>query len=324
MQHTVHRSSRPLPAPPSTGWLRAMGAALASPQALLVLATLFWAGNFIVGRLVRQDLSPIALTFWRWAIALPLLLALSSGEIRRHRRLILARWRLMVGLGATGIAAYSVSVYEALRATTAINASLFAALLPLTIVLAGRLFNRDAIARRQLLGMLISLLGALVIVSHGEPAALLALRFNPGDLWMLLAVPLWAVYAILQKRRPPQLSPLTLVTVSVAVGVALLAPCYLWELAQGVRVPLTAPNLIAIGYVAVVSSAIGYVLWNRGAATLGPIRAGVYTNLIPVFSATLAVLLLGEALAGYHLVGAALVAAGIYLASRRFAAAPSA
>lgn len=280
---------------------------------LLVLATLLWGSNFVVGRLVGQEISPLALTFWRWLGALAILLPLSGHELLRRRALILARWPLIGALGVTGIAVYNVCVYTALRATTAVNAALFMALLPLAIVLAARLLDREPVQRSQLPGMALSLLGALTVVTRGDASALLALRLNPGDLWMLVAVPLWAVYAVLQRRRPAELSPIALVTAAIFAGVLVLAPAYLLELTSGAPVRLSPSAVLGAAYAALGPSAIGYVLWNRGASALGPARAGVYINLIPVFSALLGVTLVGEALEAYHLTGAALVATGITL-----------
>lgn len=292
------------------------------PQLLLVVATLFWGGNFVVGRLVRQDITPIALTFWRWLLALAILLPLSAAEIRREWQVILAAWKLIFALGATGIMIYTLAFYEALRVTTAVNGALFLATLPMLIVLASWLINRERITRGQVLGLLISLGGAVVIVARGSLALLMALRFNAGDLWMLAALPFWAVYAVLQKHRPAALSPLTLVTASIAAATLMLAPTFLWEALHGGQTRLTTVSALGIGYTAVCASALSYVCWNRGAAVLGPNRAGVYINLIPVFSALLAVALLGERLARYHVVGAALVMCGIALAHRYGRAAP--
>lgn len=290
--------------------------ALRAPQLLLALAALVWAGNFLVGRLLKQEITPVGLSFWRWALALLILLPWSAGAFRRQWRLILAEWKLIAALGATGIAVYNIFVYQALRVTTAVNAALFLATLPLLIALAGWLINGERLRRAQLVGMALSLLGAAAIVARGDLAALRELRFNHGDLWMLAAVPIWAVYAALQKRRHPELAPLTTVTASLVVAVILLLPAYLWEYAHGVRTALTAGNLLGVLYVAAGPSALGYALWNSGAARLGPARAGVYLNLIPLFSALLAVALLGETFGLYHLLGAALIAAGVLLSSR--------
>lgn len=287
-------------------------ASLSAPL-LLILATLLWGSNFVVGRLVGEEISPLALAFWRWLGALAILLPLSGRELLRRRALILARWPLIGALGVTGIAVYNVCVYTALRATTAVNAALFMALLPLAIVLAARLLDREPVQQSQLPGMALSLLGALTVVTRGDASALLALRLNPGDLWMLVAMPLWAVYAVLQRRRPAELSPIALVTATIFVGVLVLTPVYLLELASGAPARFSPSAALGAAYAALGPSAIGYVLWNRGASALGPARAGVYINLIPVFSALLAVSLVGEALEVYHLAGAVLVATGITL-----------
>jgi drug/metabolite transporter (DMT)-like permease len=285
-----------------------------SPQLLLVVATLFWGGNFVVGRLVRQDITPIALTFWRWLLALAILLPLSAAELRREWRLILGSWKVIVGLSASGITAYTICVYEAVRLTTAVNAALFVATVPLTIGVASWLINRDRMTRTQLLGLAIALGGAVVIIAQGNLALLLALRFNRGDLWMLAAVPLWAIYAVLQRRRPAAIAPLTFVTASIGAALLLLAPAYAWDVAHGEPTQWSSGSLFAVGYTAVFASAVSYVLWNRGSAALGPNRAGVFINLIPAWSAVLAILLLGETLAPYHIIGAALVASGIAVA----------
>lgn len=287
---------------------------------LLVLATLFWGSNFIVGRLLGQELTPLALNFWRWLGALVFLLPLSGAELLRQRRLLLAHWRLIGILGLTGIAIYNCFIYAALRATTALNAALFLALLPLAIMLAARIIDGEPIRRGQLPGMALSLLGATVVITRGDLASLLNMRLNAGDLWMLAAIPLWAVYAVLQRRRPAGLSPLALTSASIFVGVLALTPVYLLERAGGTATPIMLPAALGLAYLAAGPSAIGYVLWNRGLAVLGASRAGVFINLIPVFSALLGVTLLREVLEPYHLAGAALVATGVALASRHRAA----
>lgn len=291
---------------------RSSRASLGAPL-LLVLAALLWGSNFVVGRLVGHEISPVALSFWRWLGALAFLLPLSGRELLRQRELLRARWRLIAALGLTGIAVYNICVYTALRTTTAVNAALFMALLPLAIVLAARLLDRESGQRTQLPGMALSLLGALTVVTRGDVSALLGLRLNPGDLWMLVAVPLWAVYAVLQRRRPAELSPIALVTAAIFAGVVMLAPAYLLELAAGMPARLSPSAALGAAYAALGPSAIGYVLWNQGASALGSARAGVYINLIPVFSALLGVSLVGEALETFHLTGAALVATGIAL-----------
>ena len=297
--------------------------ALAWPQFALIAATLLWGGNFVAGKALAGDVPPVAISFWRWSLALLLLLPLGFGELRRHRALLLGHWRLIAAVGATGIAGYTLSFYQALAATTAINALLFISTAPLLITLANWCVYRDRVTPWQILGTVVSSLGAVVVIAHGDAARLLALRFNRGDLWIVAGVLVWVAYSILLRQRPSALPPQPFFTSSVLAGVALLAPLYCWQFACGERLVLTGPAVAGVLYVALGASALGYACWTRGVAALGPDRAGTFLHLIPVFGTTMAVIFLGERLAPYHLVGAVLVAGGLGLASLRRAPAAS-
>lgn len=294
-------------------------AILLSPRLLLTCAALFWAGNFIVGRALRGDIPPVSLNFWRWTIALFFLLPLSVAQLRRHRTLLLQQWKLILALGATGVAAFHTSVYLALTTTPAVNALMFLAIAPMVIAVVSWLAFRDTITSRQALGIFISLVGALVVIARGDLNVLLALRFNPGDLWMLAAVPIWAVYSVLLKRRPAALPHLTLLTATVIAGVGLLLPLYLWQVWHAETMVVNAPNLLGLLYIAVFASVVAFLFWNRGVAAMGPTKAGMFTYLMPVFGAVLAVLFLSEPIAPYHVLGAVFVFSGIALTNRGFA-----
>ena len=152
------------------------------------------------------------------------------------------------------------------------------------------------------------------MIAQGDPAALLALRFAPGDLWLLAGVILWAGYSVLLRRRPEDLPPLTLLAATVAIALVLLLPLYGLELAAGARLQVTAASLASLAYVALFPSVLAYVFWNRGVREAGAARAGITLQLMPVFGALLAVVFLGERLAAYHWLGGALVMSGILLA----------
>lgn len=302
---------------------RGVRATLSLPQSALIVATLLWGGNFVAGRALAGDVPPVAISFWRWALALLVLLPPGFGELRRHRALLLAHWRLIAAVGATGIAGYTLCFYQALVATTAINALLFVATAPLLITLANWGVYRDRVMPWQVAGTGVSSLGALVVIAHGDASRLLALRFNRGDLWIAAGVLVWVAYSLLLRRRPPALPPRPFFTASVVAGVLLLAPLYCWQFAHGERLALTGPVAAGVLYVAIGVSALGYACWTRGVVALGPDRAGTFLHLIPVFGTAMAVIFLGERFAPYHLVGAALVAGGLGLASlRRAPAAP--
>lgn len=298
--------------------------AAALPYLLLAGAALLWSGNFVIARALRDAVPPVSLNFWRWLLALIILLPFSMAPLRQHSALLRREWKLMLALGVTGIAAFHTLVYLALRTTPAINAVLLTSTAPMTIVLVSWLFFRETITARQALGILLSLGGVLLVITRGQISSLLALRFEAGDLWMLLAVPVWALYSVLLKRRPAGLPQLALLTSTVVAGLLVLLPLYLWRLAQGEVVRLSAGSVAGILYIAVFAAVVAFLFWNQGVAAIGPNRAGLFIHLMPVFGALLSILFLGERIAAFHVAGAALVFAGIALGSwqaRRAAAA---
>jgi drug/metabolite transporter (DMT)-like permease len=283
----------------------------------LTLTALLWSSNFVIGRAVQGAVTPATLNFLRWALALLVLVPVTLVDLRRHSTVLLQKWKLVALLGLTGIAAFQTLCYFALTRTTALNSILLVSLAPLATVVLSWLALGERISRSQALGLLTSLGGAIVLILHGDAHAFAHLRFNAGDLMMLLAVALWTVYSVLLRRRPAELPPLALHTASVGAGTLWMLPLFGWEAAHGGGLP-TAPSVwLAIAFVAVFSSAIAHALWVRGVAAIGPNRASVFIHLMPLFGAMLAVTFLGETLATYHALGAALVLCGVVLTSRR-------
>lgn len=289
------------------------------PYLALAGAALFWSGNFVVGRALRGDIPPISLNFWRWTVALALLLPLSYPQLRQYRAQLRREWKLIGALGLTGMAIFQTCVYTALQTTTAVNALLFLTLTPVAIVFGSWLVFRDTLTVRQILGVAVSLLGAVILIARGSLATLLGLQLNPGDVWMLVAVVTWAIYSILVKRRPADLPQLAMLTGSVIVGVLLLLPVYTLRALQGAVLSFNLPNLLGILYVALFASILAFLAWNNGVARIGPNRAGLFIHLMPVFGALLSFLFLGEGIAPFHVVGALFVFSGIGLMSRRLA-----
>ncbi len=290
-----------------------------SPYLLLGLAALFWAGNFVVGRAVGGRVPPVALSFWRWAVALALILPFAWPSLRAQAPALRRAWPVLVPLGILGVGNFNTMVYLGLRQTTATNAVLLNSACPALIVAISFAAGGGRPAARQLLGIAVSLAGVLAIASRGRPASLLALAFNPGDLWVMGAVASWALYTVLLRRRPAGVDGVALLTALMAVGLAWIAPFYAWELARGERLVLDAVTLGAIAYVGLLPSVAAYVFWNRAVAEIGPSRAGVFMHLLPAFGAALAVVALGESFRAFHLAGIGLILAGVALAA---AAAP--
>jgi drug/metabolite transporter (DMT)-like permease len=286
---------------------------LGSPYLLLVLTMLFWGGNWIVGRAIREDIPPITLAFWRWAVALAVLLPFAWPHLRAQRQIIYREWKVLALLSLLGIAMFNTFIYLAVSRTTAINATLVNSIMPIAIVCTSWLLYRETVSLRQTAGIALSLLGVLGIITRGEPALLLELRFNPGDLFALATAPVWGFYSVLLRRRPEGLHALAFMAVLVGIGVVLLAPLYAWEVAAGLSMRLTPAAGMAIFYVGVFPSAVAYVFYNRGVALIGANRAGQFIHLVPVFGTLMAILFLGEALRPFHLAGILLIIAGIYL-----------
>lgn len=302
------------------------GANRPSPGILAVfalsLAALFWSGNFIAGRALRDDIDPVMLNTLRWLLCLALFLPLVGGRVIRYRHLVRRDWRLLLALGATGIAVFQTMIYMALSQTTAANAVLMLALTPAAILIGGALSGGARPTAIQGAGTAISLIGAAVLITRGDVSVLLTFSFNRGDLWMLGAVVAWAVYSLLLRQRPADLPQDVTLAVSITFGLALIAPLTVfsdpldpWSWSLGV--------VSALLYIAVFASLIAFLLWSYGVSVLGPQRAGQFVHLMPVFGPILAVLILQETLVAPQIAGAAIVFFGMYLVNRRPAPGPS-
>jgi drug/metabolite transporter (DMT)-like permease len=282
----------------------------------LVLTPLFWAGNAVVARAVADSIPPFALSFWRWALALVILLPLGLPHILRDLPVIRSHWRQLAVLSVLSIAGYNTFLYLAAHSTTALNLTLMNAAAPVIIALLAWLFLRQRTSLSQLAGIGFAICGIVVIVSHGEWRVLAELAFRTGDLLMIAAVLVWALYSVLLKRHAVPMHPVGLLTLLIFLSLPLLLVLYLWELTTHGGFEPTGSALLALGYVALFAAVLAYLLWNHGVATVGPNRAAMFIYLIPVFTAGLSYVFLGEKLQGFHVVGGLLVLLGLYLASR--------
>lgn len=286
------------------------------PYLLLSLAVLAWAGNWVVGRAMRDDMGPVAMGFWRWALALALILPFSVRELRRKWDVVRRNaWWLTVS-GAIGAVMFNAMIYVGLQYTTTTNSVLFNSIVPILIVIISWLVFGEKISARQVIGILISLIGVLAIVSRGNPSILAMLQFNRGDVWIMTAMLFWAVYTILLRWRPKELSAIAFLTAMLVFSLPLLMPFYVWELVQRGSFELSALNVVALAYYAIIPSVVAYLMWNYGVAKVGPNRAGLMVHLLPIFAAILSVVFLGERLYAYHYIGTGFVFGGIWLTTR--------
>jgi drug/metabolite transporter (DMT)-like permease len=286
------------------------------PYTLLILATLFWSGNFVLGRAVRADVPPIGLAFWRWCGGSVLVLGFAWPYLKRDWKLIWRHWRMILLLSILGVASFNTLVYTGLQYTTAINALLMQSTMPVLIVLMSYLFFHETIRAIQAVGILLSLLGVLAIVGQGSLEVLTSLSLNLGDLLVFIAVALYAAYSTLLRLRPP-LHPLSFITATFVAGTVILLPFYLWENGSGRVMSIDGVTLLTVGYVAIFPSILAYLCYNRGVELAGANRAGLFIHLMPVFGTIMAILFLGESFRWFHGLGILLILSGILLATRR-------
>lgn len=282
----------------------------------LTAAVLFWSGNVVTGRGLREAVDPVALNLYRWAIAGVLFLPFGARALVAHRGALLRHWPVVAGLGITGLAGFQTCVYVAVRHTEAVNVLLVLQLAPVAITLGARVVYGDPITPMRAAGMAIAAAGALVLIGRGDLSVILGLDFNRGDAVMLIAVVLWAIYSLLLKRRPAGVPQMALLGSTIFVGLAVLVPAWLLTGGPAARPPLGPVALGGVVYIGVFASFLAFLFWNTGVARVGPGRASVFMYLMPLFGAILGYLLLGEAIAAYHLAGAALVFGGIAVMNR--------
>ena len=281
---------------------------------LLILANMFWAGNIVLGRGLAGHVPPIGLAYWRWTGAFLVAIGFAWPYLKRDAPTLLRHWRLMLLLSATGIAVYNTLAYIGLTTTTALNVLLLQSSGPLIIILWAFALFGDRPTMRQSAGVLLSLIGVAVIASHGSLETLLQLSFNRGDVWNLIAIFIYGIYAAMFRRRPA-VHPLSFLVAAMGIGSMMILPFYLWETIDGGRITGGPPAFLGMAYIAVFPSFIAYLFFNRGIELIGAGRAAQSWHLMPVFGSILAVLFLGETFYTYHAIGIAMIAAGIVLAS---------
>ncbi|MBO0613522.1 MAG: hypothetical protein RL122_1014 [Pseudomonadota bacterium] len=288
-----------------------------SPYLLLVLTILFWAGNFNLARAIHVDVPPLGLSFWRWAVAALILLPFAWSAMRGALPLAQTHWRLVLALAVLGIAGFNSLVYVGLQTTTATNGVLLQSVTPITMILLASWVLHEKSHAWQWLGIGVSLLGVLVIITRADVSVLQQLAFNRGDVWIVAATLDWSLYTVLLRKLPEGLKGLPILGFTVSLGALAILPLYVYESVTFQIMPFTALSVASIAYVAVFPSLLSYMFWNHATQRLGVSRTGQFSHLMPVFGILLATLLLGERLQFYHAIGMILVAAGILLANKK-------
>ena len=285
---------------------------------MLVCATLFWAGNFTIGKFAYlENIPPYSLAFLRWCIVWIILLPFTYKEILKLKNNIKKNLSLFFILGFTSVCIFTSFTYNALNYTQVINASLFNTAIPVAIILVCFLLKIEKTNLFQISGLLISVLGILAIITKLDINILLTLNFNKGDLFMIMAIIAWGVYSAYLRKRTFNVSLLALVHIICSFGLIFLLPLFILDLMQGKTIELTSNLFYILIYIAIFPSIGSYYCWAGAVSIIGANRAGIFLSLIPLFSTIFAILFFNEKFLFFHLIGSILIIIGLFLSNKK-------
>ena len=284
----------------------------------LILATLFWSGNFIVGKAASLfEIPPFTLNFYRWTFAWLILAPFTLKEILQKKNYILGNIKLILILGITSITVFNSIVYYSLNFTQVISGVLMISTIPVMIIFFCWVLKIEKTNFYQILGVIFSLLGVVVIVTKADLGKLFSLNFNKGDLWMVVAMFSWAMYSALLKKKKFDLTHISFLQTIITAGLILLLPAYLIEMALGYKLNVNLPFVLTLSYVVLFPGLASFFFWIKGISIIGSNRSGIFLHLMPIFSTVMAVLIFNEKFMDFHLIGATLIIAGIVLSSKK-------
>lgn len=281
------------------------------PYLALVVATLFWAGNYVIGASAIHQMSTFSLVFLRWAVAFVPLVIIAHVVERPNWRKALAKWPLLILLGALGLTGYNFFLYFSLHYTSALNASLINALNPAVLVIAAVIFIKDKVTTLGIVGLVVSFVGVVIILTRGNLTYLFSHPLNQGDLLMFGAILCWTAYTLIARKFTIGIPPITSTAIQVGLVLVVLAVFIPFN---DLAWPASAAGTWSLLYIAVFPSILSYVLWNGALQKLAPSKAAIFMNLIPVFTAIAAVLL-GQHISWVQIIGGSLVIGGVLLTS---------
>ena len=295
---------------------RLLSSAFTSAPLLLSLATLGWAGNTIAGRLAVGEVSPLVIVFMRWTIVFAILLMTKRKELPAALPKLKGKWPWVFMMGALGLSFFNTLFYIAAQSTTAINLGLIQCAMPMFILIGVTLILKTKLTFGQIIGTILTMAGVLLIISKGDFSLLVGLQINKGDWIMLGACIFYAGYTIGLQNRP-DIDNMTMMTVFAGAAWVLSIPILLIEVTQGTaQWPATQLAWLIVLFISLIPSFMSQVFYMRGVDLIGPDRAGVYSNLVPIYSAALGVLILNEAFGLYHSLSIIIVITGLTVISR--------
>lgn len=282
---------------------------------LLLLPPLLWAGNFIAGRAVSHEVPPVALSLIRWSLAFLCLLPFAIKPFLRDRvHYLNYRWHVL-GTAMTGVLAFNLLVYWGLHSTSATNGIILNSFIPFLVAIFGGLFYQQRLSTRQLLGLLISLIGVLTVVSHGDIQVLRSLAFAPGDMIIFVAMICWALFTLWLKQIPVFIDRTGLMLCQVLIALILLLPLYIWEKQTAVTTVDHIQTVWSLLYIGIFPSVIAFLAYAKAVTLVGSVRASVFIHAMPIFGSLLSSALLSEPFHGYQLAGMLTIFCGIGLAN---------
>jgi drug/metabolite transporter (DMT)-like permease len=285
---------------------------------MLILATLFWAGNFTVGKFAyTENIPPYSLAFLRWALVWVILIPLTFREILKKKNEIKDNLSLFFILGLTSVGIFSSFTYNALNHTQVINASLFNTAIPVSIILVCFLLKIEKTNIFQISGLIVSVLGILAIITRLDLNILLTLSFNKGDIYMLVAIISWGIYSALLKRKTFSISLLSLIQVICTFGLIILLPAFLFELTQEKIIEVNNNFFYILFFIAIFPSIGSYYCWAGAVSIIGANRAGIFLSLIPLFSTIFAIIFFNEKFLFFHFIGSILIILGLFLSNKK-------
>ena len=285
---------------------------------MLICATLFWAGNFTIGKFAYlENIPPNSLAFLRWCLVWIILFPFTYKEIIKLKYKIKENLSLFFILGFTSVCIFTSFTYNALNHTQVINASLFNTAIPVTIILVCFLLKIEKTNIFQISGLIISVLGILAIITRLDLNILLSLNFNKGDLFMIGAIIAWGVYSAYLKKRTFEVSLLALVHIICTFGLIFLLPLFFLDVIQGKTIDININLFYILIYIAIFPSIGSYYCWAGAVEIIGANRAGIFLSLIPLFSTILAILFFNENFLFFHFIGSVLIIIGLFLSNKK-------
>ena len=284
----------------------------------LLLTVTFWAGNFVVGKFASlYEVPPFSLNFYRWFFAWLILAPFTIPEIIKKKDYIISNYKLFIVLGVTSITIFNSIVYYSLNFTQVISGVLMISTIPVMIMLFSSILKIEKTNIFQIIGVILSFLGVIIIITKANFEILKNLNFNKGDITMVIAMLSWALYSTLLKKQKYEISQLSLLQVVMSFGLIFLIPIYFIEYQLGFRITLEKPFILILSYVVLLPGLASFILWIKGISIIGANRSGVFLHLMPIMSAIMAMIIFNEKFMFYHMLGACFIITGILLSNRK-------